>query len=74
MIDHSYLAVAAEQKFMNLFMKSARLNKNRYPVEELDKAIIYNYNPRLTATGDYFVQMYDFDESKYVQKKNLLTT
>ena len=35
----------------------------------MKKKLIYNYQPRLLALDDYFVQVYIFDESKLAQKE-----
>ena len=67
----TYNAISAEQKFINVFMKYARLNKNVYPLDELKRDLIYNYQPILTPLNYMFVQVYHFDESK-IGKKNLV--
>ena len=45
-------------------MSVARLNPNKFPQEELNKKLIYNYKPVLTPLDYAFVQIYIFDESK----------
>ena len=49
---------------MNIFINEARKNKNIYPQAELSKKLIYNYQPILTQSDNYFQQAYLFDESK----------
>lgn len=58
----TYNAISAEQKFINLFVNEARKNKNTFPVEELNKKVIYNYQPTLTPLDYAFVQVYIFNE------------
>jgi gamma-glutamyl hydrolase len=58
----TYNAISAAQKWINVFVSEARKNKNQFPVAELNKKLIYNYQPMLTP-GDYvFLQIYVFDE------------
>lgn len=59
----TYNAISAEQKLMNYFVNEARKNKNVYPYQELQKKLIYNYQPKLLSLDQYFVQVYLFDES-----------
>lgn len=46
-------------------MNEARKNKNEFPYDELKSKLIYNY-PATYVNGDYFTQVYLFDESKLV--------
>lgn len=69
MLKRSYNAVSAAQKIANFFVNEARKNTNVFPYDEMKKKLIYNYQPRLLALDDYFVQVYIFDESKLVQKE-----
>lgn len=45
-------------------MEQARKNKNIFPIDELNKKLIYNYQPTFTPLTYAFVQVYIFDESK----------
>jgi|JI61114BRNA_FD_contig_31_4008006_length_335_multi_1_in_0_out_0_1 gamma-glutamyl hydrolase len=59
----TYTAISVEQKFINQFVKYARLNTNRFPTEEEWKAkAIYNYQPIFTPNDPDFIQVYLFDE------------
>lgn len=51
-------------------MSYARQNTNVYPLDELKKDLIYNYQPVLTPLDYAFVQVYIFDESS-VGRNNL---
>ena len=42
-------------------MSYARKNKNVYPVDDLKKVLIYNYQPVLTPLDYSFTQVYIFD-------------
>jgi gamma-glutamyl hydrolase len=59
----TYNAISVEQKFINQFVKVARLNRNRMDEDEWKAKAIYNYKPIFTPDDFYFVQIYTFDES-----------
>lgn len=45
-------------------MEEARKNKNEFKnMTELNKKLIYNYQPISISPGGYFTQVYLFDES-----------
>lgn len=56
----TYNAISVEQKFINEFVKVARLSTNTFPEADWIKASIYNYQPLYTNDPD-FIQVYLFD-------------
>lgn len=61
----TYNAISVEQKFINQFVKVARLNTNRFTDEsEWTRLSIYNFQTLFTPNDADFIQVYLFDESK----------
>lgn len=61
----TYNAISVEQKFINQFVKTARLNTNRFTDEnEWNSLSIYNFQMLFTPNDADFLQVYLFDESK----------
>ncbi len=61
----SYNAISVEQKFINQFVKVARLSKNRFSDEnEMNSMLIYNFQAYYSPEDPDFIQSYRFDESK----------
>jgi gamma-glutamyl hydrolase len=63
--SRTYSAVSVEQKFINQFVKIARLSSNRFTDEnEWTRLSIYNFQPLFTPNDADFIQVYLFDESQ----------
>lgn len=61
--DRSENGISVAQILSNKFIQQARASKNRFSsVEELNKAIIYNYGAKQTSMG--FTQIFTFKEIK----------
>lgn len=54
----TYNAISVEQKFINQFVKVARVNANRMNEDEWKAKSIYNFKPVFTPDDFYFVQVY----------------
>ena len=54
----TYNAISVEQKFINQFVKVARVNANRMNEDEWKAKSIYNFKPAFTPDDFYFVQVY----------------
>lgn len=60
-IPHTDAAVKASQAFADFFVSEARKSTTVMPEAQLNRELIYNYNPVFTGgTGGYFVQTYMF--------------
>lgn len=58
----TYTAISVEQKFINQFVKYARMNANRFTDEtEWTKLAIYNFQALFTPNDSDFIQVYLFD-------------
>lgn len=71
-IAHSPNAVLVSQWFSNFFVDQSRRNMNKFSdSDELDKAIIYNFQPIFTGLiGSAFEQCYLFENDSDHQTQN----